>query len=79
MRFTRRAVFRMTATEQAGDGARKRMSEVLWDIFSGSAPYREILGRTLHPVYIGSLVWNLMVSNLSSPRGQTPETARREH
>jgi len=79
MRFTRRAVLRMTATEQAGDGARKRMSEVLWDIFSGSAPYREILGRTLHPVYIGGLLWNLLASNLPAPRERAPEAESRGH
>lgn len=75
MRFTRRAVLRMTANEQAGDRRRKRMSEVLWDIFSGSAPYREILGRTLHPVYIGRLVWNLAASNWPSARRRQERAA----
>ena len=75
MRFTRRAVLRMTATEQAGDRDRKRMSEILWDIFSGSAPYKEILGRTMHPVYLGGLVWNLAASNWPTSRRRRSDTA----
>ncbi|MBI3913362.1 MAG: cyclic nucleotide-binding domain-containing protein [Chloroflexi bacterium] len=50
-RFSRRAVVRMTAREQAHSGAR-RMSIVLWDMFTGSAPYREIFVRTLHPAFL---------------------------
>jgi flavin-dependent dehydrogenase len=75
MRFSRRAVLRMTAIEQAGNSPRKRMSEVLWDIFSGSAPYREILGRTLHPAYIGRLVWNLAASNWPAIRKRGTKAA----
>ena len=36
---------------------------MLWDLFSGSAPYREVFLRTLHPVYIKDLVWNLVAGN----------------
>jgi hypothetical protein len=46
-RFTRRAVLRMTTDEQSQDPANRRMSMVLWDTFTGSAPYKEILMRTL--------------------------------
>jgi len=74
-RFSRRAVLRMTASEQAGDSPRKRMSEILWDIFSGSAPYREILGRAFHPAYVGGLIWNLAASNWPSARRRDSETA----
>lgn len=74
-RFSRRAVLRMTALEQAGNNPRKRMSEILWDIFSGSAPYREILGRTVHPAYVGGLIWNLAASNWPSARRRDADTA----
>jgi hypothetical protein len=47
----------------------------LWDIFSGSAPYKEILGRTMHPVYVGGLLWNLAASNLSPERKRASNTA----
>jgi flavin-dependent dehydrogenase len=63
-RFARRGVLRMTANEQKQVSAPRRMSGVLWDLFSGSASYTDVFLRTLHPVYIGSLLWNLMVSNL---------------
>ncbi|MFQ5943875.1 MAG: hypothetical protein ACE5JF_10000 [Anaerolineales bacterium] len=48
-RFARNAVMRMTSAEQQKEGANRRMSMILWDIFTGSAPYREILQRALDP------------------------------
>lgn len=63
-RFVRRALLRMTSREQQGNGARP-MSGVLWDMFTGSAPYREILLRTIRPGFVGSLLWNLTAGNLS--------------
>jgi hypothetical protein len=63
LRFVRRGVVRMTAAEQAGEGAAKPMSNVLWDVFTGSAPYREILMRTLRPSFPATLVWNMILGN----------------
>ena len=62
-RFARRGVLRMTANEQQSDGPR-RMSGVLWDLFSGSASYTNVFVRTLSPAYLGGLVWNLFAANL---------------
>jgi flavin-dependent dehydrogenase len=59
-RVSRRAILRMTRREQAQDGPR-RMSSVLWNMFTGSAPYREILYGTLHPRFIAGLLWNLVL------------------
>ncbi len=59
-RVSRRAILRMTTREQAQDGPR-RMSSVLWNMFTGSAPYREILYGTLHPRFIAGLLWNLVL------------------
>jgi flavin-dependent dehydrogenase len=42
-----RGVMRMSEREQAEAGGARRMSVVLWDMFTGSAPYREIFKRTL--------------------------------
>jgi flavin-dependent dehydrogenase len=64
LRFTRRAVLRMVEMEQSLPGRRPLMSSVLWDVFSGSAPYTNVLFRTLHPAFIAGLVWNLLVANL---------------
>ena len=64
-RFARRGVLRMTINEQRQSEKRRRMSEVLWDLFTGSAPYREVFLNTLHPVYIKDLMWNLVAGNAS--------------
>ena len=63
-KFARRGVFRMTVHEQREADSPKRMSSVLWDLFSGSASYTNVFLRTLNPAYIGSLVWNLAAGNV---------------
>lgn len=63
LRFARRSVMRMTVIEQRTEGAIPHMSSVLWDVFTGSAPYREVLFRTLHPFFLGRLIWNLLAAN----------------
>ena len=65
-RFARSAIVRMTRSEQQGR-ARQRMSRVLWDLFTGSAPYRDILVVSIHPAFIGRLIWSL-VAALFGPR-----------
>jgi flavin-dependent dehydrogenase len=47
--FTRRAVVRMVSREQRQNGGQRRMSTMMWDMYTGGAPYREILLRALHP------------------------------
>lgn len=61
-RFTRRAVLRMTSDEQAQAEANRQMSMVLWDTFTGSAPYREILLRTLGPRFLLRLCGDMAIS-----------------
>jgi flavin-dependent dehydrogenase len=70
MRLTRRAILRMTALEQQEDATRRHMSSILWDVFSGSAPYREILTRAFHPGFIAGLLGNLVMANV--PFGRVP-------
>jgi flavin-dependent dehydrogenase len=60
-RLSRKAIFRMTSREQERDSQR-HMSTVLWNMFTGSAPYREIFFRTFHPGFIAGLLWNLVLS-----------------
>jgi len=57
-RFARKGILRMTTKEQAARGG-GRMSETLWNMFTGSAPYRDIFLGTLHPAFVSSLLWNL--------------------
>ncbi len=59
-RFARRGVWRMVTTEQQNHGAHRHMSMVLWDIFTGSATYRDILLRTLHPSFWGGFLWHMV-------------------
>ena len=67
----------MTAKEQESDGPR-RMSGVLWDLFSGSATYTNVFLRTLNPVYIAGLLWNLVAGNMPGAAARkTDATAAR--
>ena len=51
-------VLSMTEGEQSRPGSDRRMSIVLWDMFTGSAPYRDIFYRTLDPRFLGRFLWN---------------------
>jgi hypothetical protein len=61
-RPARRAVLRMAAREQRKKNSPPRMSSVLWDTFTGSAPYQDIFLRTLHPAFLSRLGWDLATS-----------------
>ncbi|HEX9016292.1 MAG TPA: hypothetical protein VF960_09890 [Chloroflexota bacterium] len=63
-KLLRKGVVRMTASEQKPEVTWRPMSMVLWDMFTGSAPYRDILIRTLHPIFIIRLVLSVAVSIL---------------
>ncbi|MCG6950108.1 MAG: hypothetical protein LJE93_14445 [Acidobacteria bacterium] len=67
-RFARRALLRMTEKEQQGTGRRRDMSQVLWDMFTGSAPYREIVTLAMHPRFLARLAWELAVAASPFPR-----------
>jgi hypothetical protein len=77
VQFMRRGVLRMTRIEQDNPGAYPHMSSVLWDVFTGSAPYREVLLHVMHPGFICRLLWNMLLcilpSSIQQARGlQTP-------
>jgi flavin-dependent dehydrogenase len=61
-RFARRAVLRMTRKEQSKAGEERRMSMVLWDMFTGSSPYQDIFMRTIQPVFWLRLIRELAFS-----------------
>ena len=54
----KRGVVRMVSKEQKKGGDKRNMSIVLWDTFTGSAPYKEIFLRSMKPTFLISLVWN---------------------
>jgi hypothetical protein len=66
----RRGILRMVINEQAEAGGSQIMSTVLWDMFTGSSPYKEVLFRTMRPKFIFGLLWNLLAAN--SPFGGIP-------
>lgn len=73
-RKDRRGVLRMVSREQQMEGGPRRMSMVLWDVFTGSAPYRDILLRTLHPFFLGRFLWEIIagiVAGLWSKQAKT--------
>ncbi len=61
-RSARRGVLRMVITEQHQKGGHRRMSSVLWDTFTGSASYRDVFLRTLHPLFLEKFLWHTVVS-----------------
>ena len=61
-------------SQQLAAGAR-RMSQVLWDIFTGSAPYREILTRTLHPAFLIRFAAALATATFKRPQPSGIATA----
>ena len=69
--FARRAILRQIASEQQLTGNERRMSMVMWDMFTGSAPYKEIFIRTLHPVFLARMLLAVGRSILSP--GSTSE------
>jgi flavin-dependent dehydrogenase len=58
-KLVRRAVLRMTAREQRRSGGRY-MSSVLWNMFTGSAPYRDVFFDALRPGFLFGLVRSLV-------------------
>jgi flavin-dependent dehydrogenase len=53
-RFARNAIVRMAAAEQTKPPQSRRMSMILWDMFTGSASYREIVRHAAHPRFMTS-------------------------
>jgi flavin-dependent dehydrogenase len=61
-KFLKKGIIKMVTKEKIKIGEKRYMSTVLWDIFTGSAPYREIFLRSLKPVFLLSLLWNTIAS-----------------
>ena len=72
--FARRAVLHMVSDEQQGKADAKRgMSMLMWDMLTGGASYKDILLRTLHPVFLFQLLKNLILSSFI--KNETQEDA----
>ena len=55
-------VVKTVIKEQKKSGDKRGMSTVLWDTFTGSAPYKEIFLRSIKPSFLISLFWNTITS-----------------
>jgi flavin-dependent dehydrogenase len=71
--FLRRTVLRMTRLEQLHRNRKPHMSTALWDVFTGSAPYKEVLTRAFHPTFILNLILNLCIASWFPVNNSTEE------
>lgn len=67
-KLLRRGLCRMVTREQNAGGGPQRMSAILWNTFTGSARYREILFNALQPSFLFAFAWNILAANLSKRR-----------
>ena len=65
---TKRLLLRMVTAEQQGPPG-GRMSHVLWDTFTGSAPYRDVFLRALHPFFLARFLYEIVTGVLFPGRG----------
>lgn len=61
LRPASRGILRMVSREQKNESSRRHMSIVLWDTFTGSAPYREVFLRVLNPSFLIRFLWDTAV------------------
>jgi flavin-dependent dehydrogenase len=64
-RMERMGVLRMVSREQQIPDGIRPMSTVLWDTFTGSAPYRDIILRTFHPGFFLRFGWEILAGLFS--------------
>ncbi|MBF0145507.1 MAG: hypothetical protein HQL84_06205 [Magnetococcales bacterium] len=62
--FLRRGMVLMVRQERGETSNHRLMGRVLWDTFTGSATYREILFRSLHPSFILKLIVSTLTAAL---------------
>lgn len=73
----RQALLRMAIAEQRKGSAQRRLSGILWDLFSGSAPYRDIFRRMVHPGFVSHFIWLVAASQWSVGRRRRGEAPSR--
>ena len=64
MEFARQAIFKTVADEQIKEGTNRRMSMIFWDTFTGSAHYRDVFFRMMHPANLWYLITNALYALL---------------
>ena len=69
-RLLRQALLRAVQAEQRQPGEARHLSGILWDMFSGSAPYCDIFTRMLHPTCLLRLACAIVDSAGQERHGQ---------
>jgi flavin-dependent dehydrogenase len=64
--IARSGVIKMVVREQEGEKNERPMSAVLWDTFTGSAPYKEVFLRSIKPSFIITLLTDVISGVFSS-------------
>ena len=83
-RFVRKGMLRLVQKEQQGNLPVPSLDGILWDIFTGSAPYRDVLRRMLHPMLhlrfavttLGVLFQRGVEEKFEQEEPRTPELGR---
>jgi preprotein translocase subunit SecY len=66
----------MIVNEQGKKVAQRKMSSIMWDTFTGSAPYKGIFFRSLNPAVLSSLLWNILTAVISPIAKETKDKSR---
>lgn len=71
VRVIRKGVLRMVRREQRNLERPQRMSGILWDTFTGSAPYKDVFLRTLNPLFFLVFLADIVTAafTFNSPKG----------
>ena len=69
LNISSKAILRLVMAESKKDGNKRRMCSVLWDMFTGSSPYKDIFIRTLNPVFLFQFSFSTVQSLFRAPRG----------
>jgi len=75
--IARRAIVHQVACEQQKRPSARHMSAILWGMFSGSAPYRDIFLRALDPRFVGQFMRSIGAATLPRQAAELEEEARR--
>ena len=70
--FSSRLVIEALIAENSKSAARQRMSAILWDMFTGSAPYRDIFYSFFHPGFLAEC----LSASLRAFWGRTPKNSK---
>jgi hypothetical protein len=70
--WLRQAMLRLTRREQRAGGRRRPMSMILWDLFTGSAPYRDVFLRSISPGFVLPFAAEFVKAALRVPERRRP-------